>query len=854
MKNDTGPHEDWAKDIEKVKEFERLRAAEQEIGITELRESLSGTKYELSNLKFSLDEAAIIAVTDVKGTITYANKKFCELSKYTAEELIGQNHRIINSNYHPKEFFKEMYRTICSGRTWKGQIKNRAKDGSYYWVDTTIVPLRDTNGQLVKFLSIRFDITAQKLLEEKLRRDKERYEAIIEISEAFAAVTTVNDTTILQIARKLSEVLGGAIIIRLISEEDKSLKVLALYHKDEKIRRIMSEKLSGISFPMDKGIYGDVIKTGKSVLFTAAENTEIIKEADPALLDLFKKLNITSAVLVPLVVMSRVIGVVSLTHFVPGESYTEEDQIYLQNIARKIALGISNAELYKQNQTEIERRKKTEEELLDYKHRYSALFNNKTMCIVHCRIITNEQGEPVDFVTLQVNDAYESITGFKKEDVEGKRILELVPNIRSFPFDYIGNFGNVALNGGELNCEVLSQITKRWYSYYVYSPKRGEFTLIFLDVTERKELEISLSELKENLLEAQKLAKLGSYQIYVQSGKMLWTNELFHILGLEHLKEAPDLEKLKKMIHPDDLDKTVKKIQRIIENKVTEHDEYRIVLKDNSIKYIHTVCHPTVNDSGEVEMITGTVMDITERKLAELESRKTFEELKRSNKELEQFAYVASHDLQEPLRMVSNYVKLLSEKYGDKLDEKAKGFIHFAVDGASRMNRLIKDLLMFSRLTTQANPFEQVDLNLVLSEIFQDLKLLISERKVNIIFNQLPAVFADKVQMWQLFKNLILNGIKFNVSERPEIQIKAKRNGKQWLFSITDNGIGIEKEYFDRIFMIFQRLHEREKYPGTGIGLAICQKIVERHGGLIWVESETGKGSTFHFTLPYKSF
>lgn len=225
-------------------------------------------------------------------------------------------------------------------------------------------------------------------------------------------------------------------------------------------------------------------------------------------------------------------------------------------------------------------------------------------------------------------------------------------------------------------------------------------------------------------------------------------------------------------------------------------------------------------------------------------------ELARSNAELQQFAYVASHDLQEPLRMVSSYTQLLAKRYRGRLDADADDFIGFAVDGAARMQKLIQDLLAYSRVGTRNLERQAVSMDSVLEYATDMLQLVIKGTDAAVTHESLPSIKVDERQMTQLFQNLISNAIKFRGQEPPRIHVSATRLDGEWLFSVHDNGIGIEPQYADRIFVIFQRLHNRDDYPGTGIGLAICKKIVERHGGRIWMESEPGKGSTFFFTVP----
>jgi signal transduction histidine kinase/DNA-binding response OmpR family regulator len=252
-------------------------------------------------------------------------------------------------------------------------------------------------------------------------------------------------------------------------------------------------------------------------------------------------------------------------------------------------------------------------------------------------------------------------------------------------------------------------------------------------------------------------------------------------------------------------------------------------------------------------------------KQAEEALRQQAKELTRSNKELEQFAYVASHDLQEPLRMVTSYVQILAEDYEGRLGADADRFINYAVDGANRMKVLINDLLEYSRVGSQGKPFESTHCEEVVEQVISDLEGAIKESGGKVTWEGLPTVMADATQLAQLLRNLVGNGIKFRGEAPPHVQVsaelassgarpsEARENARQeWLFSVRDNGIGIAPKHFERIFEMFQRLHHRSEYPGTGIGLAICQKIVERHGGRIWVESELGEGSTFYFTIPLR--
>jgi len=241
---------------------------------------------------------------------------------------------------------------------------------------------------------------------------------------------------------------------------------------------------------------------------------------------------------------------------------------------------------------------------------------------------------------------------------------------------------------------------------------------------------------------------------------------------------------------------------------------------------------------------------ISQLELTKQALQRNSEELARSNAELEQFAYVASHDLQEPLRMVASYTQLLARRYRGKIDSEADEFIGFAVDGATRMQTLIRDLLSYSRIMTQGHSLLPADAKLACDIACRNLQKSIEESGAKVTVGLLPTVHADATQLTQLFQNLIGNALKYCDERAPLIRVDATAADEAWQFSVQDNGIGIESQYFERIFQMFQRLHTREKYSGTGIGLAICRRIVERHGGRIWVESQPGMGSTFHFAIP----
>lgn len=377
-----------------------------------------------------------------------------------------------------------------------------------------------------------------------------------------------------------------------------------------------------------------------------------------------------------------------------------------------------------------------------------------------------------------------------------------------------------------------------------------------MDITERKTAERLVKE-EEQKAQAFLQGTRDMVTVVDAEGRILYANaSACNLLGvaLEEIigREAFDF------IHPEDKDATQSSFEKWIREKVPSASfENRQMSQDGRVIYALWTIMPQFKN-GELHEVWSIARDITERKNYEEQLKTLNEWLARSNQELEQFAYVASHDLQEPLRMVSSYTQLLAKRYQDQLDQDAKDFIGFAVDGANRMQRLIQDLLSFSRVTTRGKPMTELDAHDALGAAVQNLRSAIQETEALVSNSDLPRIQGDPTQISIVFQNLIGNALKFHkLDEAPRVHVKAEPNNERkgfWTFSVQDNGIGIEKRHFDRLFVIFQRLHGKQEYPGTGIGLALCKRIVERHGGKIWLESIPGGGTTFFFTLPSVEF
>jgi PAS domain S-box-containing protein len=477
---------------------------------------------------------------------------------------------------------------------------------------------------------------------------------------------------------------------------------------------------------------------------------------------------------------------------------------------------------------------------------YRSLFENMLNGFAYCQMLF-EHGKPQDFIYLDVNPAFGELTGLM--DVIGKRVSELIPGILESNPEVIEIYGRVALTGDPESFETFVEPLGIWFSVTVYSPAREFFVAVFDTITERKRAEERLRQVSDRLMLAARAANVGIWDLDIVTGALVWDDAMFRLYGIELEHFTGSYNDWRDSVHPDDQARVEDEYHEALQGQKEYDTEFRVVRSDGSVRHIKAVGLVQRDEMGNPRRMLGTNWDISESKQAQESLLRYAEDLRRSNAELEQFAYVASHDLQEPLRMVTSYLQLIERRYKGRLDADADDFIGFAVDGAERMKGLINDLLAYSRVGTRGGDFRPVDCNAVLDRVKQYLGLAIEENHATITSAHLPTILADEAQLVQLFQNLIGNAIKFHSDRPPHIHIDVQMDAAEVLFSVRDNGIGIDPQFDQRIFVIFQRLHRKNEYGGTGIGLAICKKIVERHGGRIWVESLPGAGATFYFTI-----
>ncbi len=503
---------------------------------------------------------------------------------------------------------------------------------------------------------------------------------------------------------------------------------------------------------------------------------------------------------------------------------------------------------------DVTAKKAAEAALKASQEKYKLIFNNHPFPMFIYNIET--------YMVIEVNEAAITDYGFSREEFLNMKITDFIE----------------------------AEEVKKFYNYYDakekhYTPRKGIWIhkkkneeLFFAEVTanfiEFQGIEaklISAIDRTEQLKAEKELTKINERYRFLSLATFdaIWdldvkTNEVEWGEGVKKMFQMEDISGMKKMdewlsnLHYEDRERIETKLRDHFNQRESHwEDEFRFKTNENTYKYISVRGYSIYDENNTPVRMIGAMQDLTERKTHEnmlqqlnYNLEKRAKELSESNAELERFAYVTSHDLQEPLRMVTSFLQLLEKRYKDKLDQKAHEYISYAVDGAERMKRLILDLLEYSRVNSSIIEKEDVNVNEVIEDLRLTYKNLLHETNGTINSENFPLIKGNKTQILQLFQNLIGNAFKYRSEKPPIIDISYKDDNNHYKFAVTDNGIGIDPKFFQKIFIIFQRLHKREQYSGTGIGLAICKKIVEKHGGKIWVTSAPDHGSTFYFTLP----
>ena len=486
----------------------------------------------------------------------------------------------------------------------------------------------------------------------------------------------------------------------------------------------------------------------------------------------------------------------------------------------------------------------------------ASILNSSLDGVVAYSAVRNSEGNIVDFQWLLINPAAEKFYGLLLNEIVGKSLLAELSQVRNNGlFDL---YVSVVETGETVDREFSyehERDTIVWLHIVAVKLNDG-LAVTFRNITDRKRAEIALRDSEERFRAIFEQAAVGIAKTAL-CGQFLRVNPGF--CQIVRYAESELLQKdWQAITHPDDIEGDREYVRSLLSGNIQTFSlEKRLVCKDEAVRWANVTVSAMRDANGTAQYLICAIEDISQRKLvqellqASLDTQTRYaQELTRSNAELEQFSYVASHDLQAPLSTIAGYAQLLEKRCHNQLDAQGNKFIRNIVNSCERMQALIDDLLEYSRVGRSEKPFDVIDCNLVFEDACANLQLAIRQDRASVTRGDLPRVRGDSFQLLQLFQNLIGNAIKYRSSEAPMVRVSASRQGDSWVFSVEDNGIGIAEQYHPRIFQLFQRLHSQKQYSGTGIGLAICQRIVERHGGRLWVESEPNRGSTFYFSIP----
>ncbi len=792
----------------------RQRAAELEKSENECRCAEDALREAESKYR-SIFENAVEGIfqTTLDGRFLTINPAFARMLGYgSPKELMTEVTYAKQLFIDPsrREEFIRMMQAKANGIVTGFENQVRRKDGSTIWVSENVRALRDASGRLVGFEGMAVDITERKRAERELLAEKEKLDSIVRGTGA--GLSLLDSEARLIWANEILQKWFGPI------KNLKGRNCYELYDLKEPLKEC-SALLTLRSGQIERGeafayIVGGErryfhlitapVKDEKGEIVQIVELTQDIterKRAEEALLESEKRYR-------------------SLFEDSPVSLWEEDFSDIKKYIDSLRGSGVKDFRTYFENHPEDVNRCARMVRVVDVNKATLELYKAKSKkeLLSHLRTVFGE----------------------KPDEAFREELIAIAEGRPMFEIEVI----NQTLTGK------IKNIALRWSMAPDYEARWSKVLVSVIDLTERKRAEEALRESEIKFRSITQSATDAIISADSDDNIISWNKGAQTIFGYT---EEEALGKSVTIIMPkryqDDHKKGLERVNSTGETRIIGKTVELVGMRKDGSEFPLELSLSTWKTEKR-RLYSGIIRDVTERKQAEEKLKQTLAELERSNKELEQFAYVASHDLQEPLRMVISFTQLLEKRYKGKLDKDADEFIGYVVDGAARMQEMINDLLAYSRVGTRGKPFEPINCEAIFSQAVINLKVAIEEHKAIVTHDPLPVVMADASQIVQLLQNLIGNGIKFHGEEKPRVHVSARQGGNELIFSVKDNGIGIAPESFDHLFQIFQRLHSRKDYPGTGIGLAICKKIVERHGGRIWIESEPGKGSTFYFTIP----
>ena len=767
-----------------------------------------------------------IFYTDASGNCLYVNERWCEIAGITCGEALGKGWV---QSIHPDDiqrFFAEWYRATEQQLPFKSEYRFQDIDrAKVRWVVGQAVAQLGQNGEVKSYVGTITDITERKQVEEENRLLNESLErrvvertAQIEISnqklqKEIAERQTIA-TTLLELTQLQNAILNSANYTIISTDPDGIIKTF---------NRAAQQYLG----------YSVEEVVGKVTTAIIHDPLEVSQRAEVLCQELGVK--IEPGIKVFMALPCR--GMADENEW----TYIRKDGSRFPVLLSVTALSDSDGNIngFLGIGQDISDRKQAEKELRDL----TAAMQNAVEGISRLDI----EGR-----YLKINRAYAHQCGYEPEEMLG---MEWPMTVHPDDIEMLILAYQEMLTSGKVEVEARGvrkngSFFHKQLTMVKACDEQGIFNghhCFMKDITDRKLTETALQESESKYRQIVELAEEGIWVIDSNACTTYVNQAMARMLGYT------ELEMFGRSLFDFMDEQVTQSANDNMEQRrqgIAERHEFRLKSKDGKDVWTYMSTSPVMDESDNLLSCCALVYNITDRKESEQQMLQLTEDLKRSNEELEQFAYVASHDLQEPLRAVTSYTQLLADRYQGNFDEKADKYINYIVDGATRMQQLINDLLAYSRLGTRGQEFEPADCNAAVQQSLCNLQIAIAEKKAVITCDAMPTVMADESQLVQLFQNLIANSIKFCRQDIPLIQIAARREESEWLLCVRDNGIGIDPEYADRIFIIFGRLHGRREYPGTGIGLAMCKRIVERHGGRIWVESQEGEGATFYFSIP----